>query len=130
MEGGNIEMKSTGLLCDNPVCDWKDESIGLENFREWLNAPCPKCGSNLLTEEDLTNVEAMIFTTNFINSLSQDKLEELAADIKESGLENPLDNVKGADYLKTEDTVMVRVNTHKEIKITEIAPLAKKKDNP
>ena len=39
-----------GIKCDNPSCDFRDESIPVEDYKNWLNKPCPICGSNLLTK--------------------------------------------------------------------------------
>ena len=41
-----------GLKCDNPKCDYMDYEIPFEDYPNWINVPCPKCGSNLLTQED------------------------------------------------------------------------------
>lgn len=49
-----------GLKCDNPECDFVDMSIKVEEYESWLNAPCPKCGSNLLTQGDLDTVKMII----------------------------------------------------------------------
>jgi len=43
-----IEIK--GLRCDNPKCDYVNDDILFENYV--VGQPCPKCGDNLLTQED------------------------------------------------------------------------------
>lgn len=54
----NIEIiKENGLKCDNPKCDWEDDSIKFDTYKEWINKLCPKCGENVLTEEDFKNSE-------------------------------------------------------------------------
>ena len=53
-----------GLKCDNPSCDFIDISIAIEDYDNWLNTPCPKCGANLLTKEDLDAVKKIIALTN------------------------------------------------------------------
>ncbi|MCL1819584.1 MAG: hypothetical protein FWG36_02885 [Oscillospiraceae bacterium] len=45
-----IEMKVGGIKCD--ACDWKDTNVSINDYKNWLNKPCPKCGANLLTEAD------------------------------------------------------------------------------
>lgn len=43
------------IQCDNPKCNYKVKNITGDPFTdvsEYLNKPCPKCGKNLLTEED------------------------------------------------------------------------------
>ncbi len=39
-----------GMKCDH--CTWKDMSVQVKDYSNYLNKPCPVCGSNLLTEED------------------------------------------------------------------------------
>jgi hypothetical protein len=60
-----------GLKCD--ACDWADPSILLEDYPKWLNAPCPKCGANVLTQEDFDMVTDLIkisekITENFTDA--------------------------------------------------------------
>jgi hypothetical protein len=53
-----------GLKCDAPGCgyeqDWPStKRSGMHGYRAWVNAPCPRCGANLLTEEDMRAVERL-----------------------------------------------------------------------
>lgn len=52
----NIEFISSGIKCDNENCNFKDESVEFNQYNDWINKPCPLCGSNLLTERDYQNV--------------------------------------------------------------------------
>jgi ssDNA-binding Zn-finger/Zn-ribbon topoisomerase 1 len=45
-------MKVHGLKCDNPSCDYKDDSIERSEYPRYIDYPCPKCGCSLLTIED------------------------------------------------------------------------------
>lgn len=47
-----IQLSHSGLKCDNPTCDWKDETIHPSTWPDYINAACPKCGENILTLED------------------------------------------------------------------------------
>jgi hypothetical protein len=43
-----------GLECDNPKCDWKDDTddtISTDNCAQWMDKTCPKCGQNLFTDD-------------------------------------------------------------------------------
>ncbi len=40
-----------GIQCDNKACDYQDLEAEFEPDK-YLNAPCPKCGSNLFTQLD------------------------------------------------------------------------------
>lgn len=46
-----------GIKCDS--CDFQDQTVKFENYKEWLNKPCPKCGDNLLTEKDYEMVNEL-----------------------------------------------------------------------
>lgn len=47
-----VEVYVRGIKCDNSTCGFKDDTVKFEEYEQWLNKPCPKCGANLLTEED------------------------------------------------------------------------------
>lgn len=52
--------QKAGILCDNPGCGWRDMTINIEDAETWLNIPCPNCGNNLLTEDDLEHFKLML----------------------------------------------------------------------
>lgn len=58
------------IICDNPVCDYtvenptKDPNI---DVAEYINAPCPICGENLLTGEDYLMGMRVMNAINWIN---------------------------------------------------------------
>lgn len=62
-----IEYRIKGIKCDNPYCDYRDDNVKYEDYPLWLNKPCPKCGTNLLTEEDLIATRRFIRAVNIIN---------------------------------------------------------------
>lgn len=120
----NVEIISHGLQCDH--CDWSDETIPMNDYKSWINAPCPKCGENLLTQEDFDLTDDMTKITNIINSLSEEQLEDLAKgktneeilgilskDVAQNGgvVEPNIDPDK---------KVMVTITAHKKIQITEL----------
>jgi len=55
-----------GIKCD--CCDFKDDSIQFEDYPEWLNKPCPKCGANLLTQADFDTTQKLARMIDNINS--------------------------------------------------------------
>ncbi len=64
-----LEAVGGGLKCDNPECDWIDMSIPVKDYKKWINAPCPKCGSNLLTEQDYKlsrMIHGLVKIVNFV----------------------------------------------------------------
>lgn len=75
----NIEItQSGGLKCDNTSCDWTDPSISINDYKDWVNKPCPKCGECVLTEEDFNKTNMFVNAINMINQMSPSDLEELA----------------------------------------------------
>lgn len=102
MKKKNIEINESGLQCDNINCDWKDNTIMFNNYKDWLNKPCPKCGENVLTEEDYKNTLSFYSIIDKINLLSEEQLNEL--------------------HINTDSNEMVSmiVNLHKGINIKEI----------
>jgi hypothetical protein len=65
-----IETKRESLIqCDNTNCDFTiPYSASLEkNMLPYINMPCPKCGDNLLTEEDFLLDQKLMRTIAWVN---------------------------------------------------------------
>lgn len=77
----SIKLINTGLKCDNPTCEWEDETIKVEDYKDFINAPCPECGENILTQEDLDNMTKVHEVMNFVNSLDRETLDGMYATI-------------------------------------------------
>lgn len=71
--------KIGGIKCDNPKCDYKDSTVRPQDYLSWLNKPCPKCGSNLLTKEDLLTFINLLKFVSFINKMGN-KLPKFVKD--------------------------------------------------
>lgn len=68
-----------GLKCDNPKCDYIDDSIKLEQYEEYINHPCPTCGSPLLTQADYDQVQNILrVMNNMVNGLPHDAVADTA----------------------------------------------------
>lgn len=68
MDKGKImQVDIRGIKCD--VCDFKDDTVRLEDYPEWLDEPCPKCGANLLTQADLDSVLRLVRFVNAVNRI-------------------------------------------------------------
>lgn len=65
-------IKVTGIKCDKPECNFREDDISLGDFEEWLERPCPECGTILLTEEDLKFVKTLGALTAIANQLKDD----------------------------------------------------------
>lgn len=64
-----LRLDIRGIKCDNPDCDYREEGVLVSDYEKWLNKPCPKCGSNLLTQADYEATKALITVTKIINSV-------------------------------------------------------------
>jgi hypothetical protein len=105
----NVVVSSGGVKCDNKSCDYIDKTATVERYSEYLNKPCPKCGENLLTEEDYKLAQQLNALANFINSLSQEQIQELN---KAQGVE--------VDPELANKKVSVTFNAHDSISIEKI----------
>lgn len=105
----NVEMTSGGIVCDNPKCDYTDETVTVEMYQDYLNKPCPKCGDNLLTEEDFELAMRIRSLGNFLNSLSAEQIEEF----------NKAQGYEVKPELK-DKKMQVTFHAHKEISVKEI----------
>ena len=112
----NVEMELGGIKCDNPECGWADKTMELGE--DHIGMPCPKCGQNLLTQEDYDNFKIVMDSVDLVNSCSEEELEELFEKLQAAGLTNEinLDAIKPID----DKSYGVAVETHKEIKFMPI----------
>jgi hypothetical protein len=62
-----VEIK--GIKCDKPSCDYRDDSVTTSQYKEYIDKPCPKCGSNLLTYADYKT--SMILLMIFDNPITR-----------------------------------------------------------
>lgn len=74
----NYGVVGGGLKCDNPNCDFVDMSIEISDYDNWLNKPCPKCGENLLTQEDYDAVKMMLVIAKLVQASRQEDEEDSA----------------------------------------------------
>lgn len=70
-----VDLRTNGLICDNENCDWKDTSITFEEFNNWVKAPCPKCGQEVLSVQDFKNTVIAHTVVHIFNSMTVDQLE-------------------------------------------------------
>jgi hypothetical protein len=125
MKYDNVEMLESGLKCDNPQCDWTDMSITFDNYKDWINCSCPKCGENVLTQSDYENAEQLRLMHEFLNSIPPKELEELTKSIDKEALKERLKErgVSGVELMDDPNRkVIISVDTHKKITITSIRP--------
>ena len=61
----------SGLKCDNTTCDYRDDSIKVEDYQSYINEPCPQCGTSLLTQADYDQVQNILSLVGVVNSLPE-----------------------------------------------------------
>lgn len=66
-----VTMTGGGIKCDNPNCDYWNPDVRMEDYKHWVNKPCPKCGANLLTKEDYKNVKVLMALTRAMNFIGK-----------------------------------------------------------
>lgn len=120
----NIEVSDGGIVCDNPNCDWSDSLITFDMASEWINKPCPKCGENLLTEDDYGRWKITQDSIDLINQMSPEDLTKLVStmDIEEIKKLPIFSSAIGLEILNNLDTtqpITATLETHNEIKFTE-----------
>ena len=94
-----IEIKETGLICDNKNCDYVDKTVlHTDNLANFINKQCPKCNENLLTQQDY--------------ELNQKALEVIACINKNYGDRDNSSNTKELDKY-----INASVSCHENIKI-------------
>ena len=118
-----IEVKSGGLQCDNPTCDWVDPNIQVEDYKEWLNAPCPKCGENVLTEEDFQNTMLLRDIVGLVNTIPEEDFADFMkafSDVTSPESEDSLS--KKYDIPEGTERVTMTLDVHKGIHIKNVKP--------
>ena len=65
----NIELNVKGLKCDAEDCDYIDMDINTEDYEQYIDAPCPKCGAPLLTQADYDLVRVIEQAALAINKI-------------------------------------------------------------
>ncbi len=119
-----IEVTGHGLKCDNPSCDWTDPTVQVDDYPQWLNAPCPKCGENVLTEEDLNNTLMLRNIAKLFNSIPEENFEEFLKEIKETiPLSSEEEIFEKYDLPEGTERVNVTLNVHKGVHITNVKPI-------
>lgn len=65
-----MDFNIQGLKCDNPNCDYCNPEIPFEQYEQFVNYPCPKCGQSLLTPHAYKMCVAMKSMGNFITKIT------------------------------------------------------------
>ena len=76
-----------GIKCDNTKCDYIDLSVKFEEYPKWIDKPCPKCGTNLLTQEQYNEANSAIFQGEMTSEIFGKEFDDLLCEeLKKEGI--------------------------------------------
>ena len=124
----NIELISGGIICDNPKCDWHDDSVNSSDYKNWIGAICPKCSSIVFAENDYNESLKMKAMVELINSMTPEEMDTIAKmsdlhgkDFKEQLKSIPFfKDAEGIDKLEEGKDISFFVSSYGGIKCTKI----------
>lgn len=70
----SIIIQDVLIQCDNPSCDYKIVNESKDPYvdtSKYVNMPCPKCGENLLTEQDYKDYKVILDAVKLAIELSK-----------------------------------------------------------
>lgn len=113
-----VGLKINGLTCDNTECDYQND-VPFEEYQDWLNKPCPKCGENLLTEDDLATTLALTELVKMFNEISD---EDVASLLGKSTEDANKEFCEENDLPTGTERVSVKIKVHNGVHIESITP--------
>jgi len=113
-----VGVKISGLTCDNTACDYQND-VPFEEYENWLNKPCPKCGENLLTQDDLDTTLALNALVKMFNEMSEEELADL---IPNSSKEANEEFCEENDLPSGTERVSIKIKVNNGIHIESITP--------
>jgi hypothetical protein len=91
-----------GLKCDNKSCDFIDKTINFEDFPNFINKPCPKCGKPLLTISDYdTCLRLNNEVKKYLSKISENEKYKITSTSKEDSEQVIMDFKTAKNLLKT-----------------------------
>lgn len=83
----------SGIKCDNPTCDYiSEKNVSIEEAKDWIDRPCPKCGANLLTKKSYKTMKRLINFIEVFNFIAparkegcEDKYASMLLDVNYDG---------------------------------------------
>ena len=73
-----ITLEISGLKCDNPTCNYKDMTIDVKDYEQYIDSPCPKCEANLLTKKDCKETQRMLKMVKVLNKIFPKRQDDSA----------------------------------------------------
>lgn len=111
MNEQNLSLNIGGIKCDNPTCDFKDDSVKVEEYPQWLNKPCEKCGENLLTQEDYDQTHFVIGMVNALNEMNPNDFEALVKKVDPDILKGVAEEIDKKAIENEDGTFTLKMST-------------------
>ncbi len=118
-----IGLKISGLTCDNTECDYQND-VPFEEYQDWLNRSCPRCGENLLTQEDLDTTTSLIELTNLFNDMPDEDFKSIISAFGKKEKTNE-EFCEENDLPIGTERVSVKLKVHNGVQIESISPAEK-----
>lgn len=90
-----------GLKCDNSQCGWSDMTIKFEEYKKYLNSSCPKCGENILTEDDYNETCNIIKSMVVFQKMDSNSIQNIIDRMSEEDMDKALDTMNDYGMKKT-----------------------------
>ena len=97
----NVEIDIRGIKCDNSSCDYTDMSVDVSEYPKWIDKPCPKCGENLLTQEDYDQTMIWMQAAELANSYTEEEWKIINESLTEEEIDKGLDFINEQGLKKT-----------------------------
>ncbi|MDY2630085.1 MAG: hypothetical protein SOV85_01840 [Clostridium sp.] len=68
----NTVVEIHGLKCDNPKCDYRDDTVKYEDYEKYIGAKCPKCGMVLLTQKEYDMCKFLVDASKLASEIFKD----------------------------------------------------------
>ena len=80
-----MKVNIRGLKCDKEDCDYIDMTIKVDDYKDYIDCPCPKCGSSLLTQVDFDIVQKMIVLSEMFPYDPEKDLDKVSVHLNGTG---------------------------------------------
>ena len=125
METPIIQFEEGGICCDNDACDYFDDTVLFSQLKDFVNKPCPKCGSNLLTEEDYKAAVTFRKMGEKLNSMPKEVVEALLKTVNVVRLPEDEENAQRiravTDKIAPDDLVHVTLKFKDGIQVLDVS---------
>lgn len=113
-----IEDLSEGnIKCDNSSCDYVVNNVKWEDTESYLNKPCPKCGENLLTEEDYEIFNFFMKGMNALSNIPKETLDNFYDSVIPEEIKQKISEILEKEGISEDEEIIMSVHAHKGLNI-------------